>query len=381
MTAAISRPRAFSRIRITGRPTGRRSSYFLMLFGAVVVLSLLGLVMVLSASAANALRFNGSSWYYFRQQLAWLGLGSFAMVVAMRIDYQFWRHLTKPLMITALVLLVLVLTTHGITANGSTRWFGWGPVRLQPSEFAKLALVVHCSDLLAKRRYWQHKYKIGPVVISFAVIATLLMLQPNLGTTIICASIVLALLWAAGAPLQAFGAVSGVAALFATIFAIFEPYRMRRLVAFTDVWSNSSDSGYQTVQSLIAVSNGGITGVGLGASRGKWGYLPFAHTDFIFSIIAEELGLIGSLTVILLFLLIGVLGFAAASHAPDDFGAFVAIGITSWLLVQAFINIGVTLGLIPVTGVPLPFLSFGGSSLVVTMGAFGILLNIARQAR
>ena len=376
MTAAISR------IRITGRPTGRRSSYFLVLFGSVVVLSLLGLIMVLSASAANAQRFNGSSWFYFRQQLAWLGLGSVAMVAAMRIDYRFWRHLTKPLMITALVLLVLVLNSRfGITRNGSTRWFGWGPVRLQPSEIAKIALVLHCSDLLAKRRYWQHKYKIGPVVISFSVIAALLMMQPNLGTTIICATIVLALLWSAGAPMRAFGGVAGILVAFAALFAVFEPYRMRRLVAFSDVWSNSSDSGYQTVQSLIAVSNGGISGVGLGASRGKWGYLPFAHTDFIFSIIAEELGLIGSLTVILLFLLIGVLGFAAASRAPDDFGGFVAIGVTTWLLVQAFINIGVTLGVIPVTGVPLPFLSFGGSSLVVTMGAFGILLNIARQAR
>lgn len=376
MTAAISR------IRITGRPTGRRSSYFLVLFAAAVVLSLLGLIMVLSASAANAQRFNGSSWFYFRQQLAWLGLGSLAMIVAMRIDYRFWRHLTKPVMITALVLLVLVLNSRfGITRNGSTRWFGWGPVRLQPSEIAKVALILHCSDLLAKRRYWQHKYKIGPVVISFSVIAALLMAQPNLGTTIICAAIVLALLWSAGAPMRAFAGVAGIVAGFATLFAIFEPYRMRRLVAFTDVWGNSSDSGYQTVQSLIAVSNGGISGVGLGASRGKWGYLPFAHTDFIFSIIAEELGLVGSLTVILLFVLIGVLGFAAASHAPDDFGGFVAIGITTWLLVQAFINIGVTLGVIPVTGVPLPFLSFGGSSLVVTMGAFGILLNIARQAR
>jgi cell division protein FtsW len=207
------------------------------------------------------------------------------------------------------------------------------------------------------------------------------MLQPNLGTTIICAAIVLVLLFSAGAPLRAFAAVTGVSAAAAGLLAVFEPYRMRRLVAFSDVWANRGDSGYQTVQSLIAVSNGGITGVGLGASRGKWGYLPFAHTDFIFSIIAEELGLVGSLSVILLFLLIGILGFAAASHAPDDFGHYIAIGVTTWLLVQAFINIGVTLGIVPVTGVPLPFLSFGGSSLVVTMASFGILLNIARQAR
>ena len=369
-------------LRLTGRPTGRRSSYFIILFLAVAVLSLFGLVMVLSASAANAMRFQGSSWFYFRQQLVWLSLGTSAMVVAMRVDYRFWRHLTKPIMLVALALLTLVLTPRfGIAANGSTRWFGWGPVRLQPSEIAKIALILHCADLLARRRDWQARFLIGPVLFSFALVAVLLMLEPNLGTTIICAAIVLILLFSAGAPLRAFAGVTAVAVSLAGLLAIFEPYRMRRLVAFSDVWANRSDSGYQTVQSLIAVSNGGITGVGLGASRGKWGYLPFAHTDFIFSIIAEELGLVGSLSVILLFLLIGVLGFAAASHAPDDFGHYVAIGITTWLLVQAFINIAVTLGLIPVTGVPLPFLSFGGSSLVVTMGSFGILLNIARQAR
>lgn len=369
-------------LRLTGRPAGRRSSYFVALFVAVAVLSLFGLVMVLSASAANALRFEGSSWYYFRQQLIWLALGTTAMVVAMRVDYRFWRRLTKPIMLVALALLTLVLKSRfGITVNGSTRWFGLGPVRLQPSEIAKIALILHCSDLLARRRNWRAGLVLSPVLVSFGLVAVLLMLEPNLGTTIICATIVLALLWSAGAPIKAFAGVAGTAAALTGILAVVEPYRMRRLVGFSDVWANRSESSYQTVQSLIAISNGGITGVGLGASRGKWGYLPYAHTDFIFSIIAEELGLIGSLSVILLFLLIGVLGFAAASHAPDDFGHYVAIGITTWLLVQAFMNISVTLGLIPVTGVPLPFLSFGGSSLVVTMGAFGILLNIARQAR
>jgi cell division protein FtsW len=152
-------------------------------------------------------------------------------------------------------------------------------------------------------------------------------------------------------------------------------------VGFRDVWNNRGGDGYQTFQSLISISNGGITGVGLGASRGKWGYLPFAHTDFMYSIIAEELGLVGALSVILLFFAIAVLGIATASHAPDQFGMLMAMGITSWILVQAFMNIGVTLGLLPVTGVPLPFLSSGGSSLVVTLAAFGILLNIARQAR
>lgn len=175
--------------------------------------------------------------------------------------------------------------------------------------------------------------------------------------------------------------LTGLLAAAAALLSVVEPYRMRRLAGYRDLWGNRGNTSYQTFQSLISVSNGGIKGVGLGASRGKWGYLPFAHTDFIFSILAEELGLIGAGTVILVFLVIGVLGFAVASRAPDRFGTLLAIGITAWILVQAFVNIGVTLGLLPVTGVPLPFLSFGGSSLVVTMASFGILLNVARHSR
>src|SRR5690606_19448416 len=202
-----------------------------------------------------------------------------------------------------------------------------------------------------------------------------------LGTTIITCSIVLAMLFTAGVPMRNFSSVAAIGVTLAAIAAVASPYRMRRLVGFRDVWGNRSGEGYQTFQSLISISNGGITGVGLGASRGKWGYLPYAHTDFIFSIIAEELGLVGAVTVILLFLAIGVLGIATAAHAPDRFGMLVAVGITAWILVQAFMNIGVALALLPVTGVPLPFLSSGGSSLVVSLASFGILLNIARHAR
>lgn len=361
---------------------GRRSSYFVALFVAVGFLCLLGLIMVLSASAANALRFQGSSWYYFRQQLMWLGFGTIAMFVTIRVDYRFWRRLSRPLLAVTVFLLVILLTTRfGISRNGATRWVGLGPVQIQPAELAKLALILHCGDILARRREWRARYQICPVLMALAAISGLLLLQPNLGTTIICASIVLAMLFASGAPLGAFAGVFALGVSFAGLLAVVEPYRLRRLIAFGDVWANRSDASYQTVQSLISVSNGGITGVGIGASRGKWGYLPFPQTDFIFSIIAEELGLLGSMTVICMFLLIGVLGFATASHAPDDYGHYLAIGITTWLLVQAFMNISVTVGLIPVTGVPLPFLSAGGSSLVVTMGAVGMLMNVARQAR
>jgi cell division protein FtsW len=279
-------------------------------------------------------------------------------------------------------LLTLVLVPGvGVTVNGSTRWLGYGPLTVQPSEIAKLALVLFCADLLARRPAWNAQLTLRPVLVVLGYVAFLLMLQPNLGTTLIVATIVFTILFTYGLPLRNFAPVAVVGATLASLAAVAEPYRMRRLVGYRDVWTNRGGDGYQTFQSLISISNGGITGVGLGASRGKWGYLPFAHTDFMFSIIAEELGLVGALTVILLFLAIGVLGIATAAHAPDHFGMLVAMGITAWILVQAFMNIGVTLGLLPVTGVPLPFLSSGGSSLVVTLAAFGILMNIARHAR
>lgn len=362
--------------------TGRRTGYFVWLFAAVVLLALLGLVMVLSASAASALREQGSSWYYFERHAMWLVLGCAAMFVTMRVDYRFWRRMVKPVFLVAVTLLTLVLIPGvGVTVNGSTRWIALGPFPLQPSELAKLALVLFCADLLARREDWIPSLLLRPVLVVFGYVAFLLMAQPNLGTTLIAAVIVGTLLFSAGVPIRNFVPVATAGAVLATVAAIAEPYRMRRLVGFRDIWSNRADEGYQTFQSLISISNGGITGVGLGASRGKWGYLPYAHTDFIFSIIAEELGLVGALTVILLFLAIGVLGMATAAHAPDRFGMLVAMGITAWILVQAFMNIGVALGVLPVTGVPLPFLSSGGSSLIVTLAAFGILMNIARHAR
>jgi cell division protein FtsW len=367
---------------VTLRPTGRRSSYFLVLFAALVFLVLLGLVMVLSASAANALRYENSSWYFFKRHVMWLCVGAVALMVTLRVDYRFWQRLARPCFLVAVTMLTLVLIPRfGVSANGSTRWIGWGPITVQPAEVAKLALIVFIADLLARRHRWGVRLTVVPVLTVFAYVAFLLMLQPNLGTTIIVAAIVLTMLFASGAPLRSFAPITLGLAGCAGLLALAAPYRMRRLTGFRDLWANRGDTSYQTFQSLISVSNGGITGVGLGASRGKWGYLPYAHTDFIFSIIAEELGLIGALTVILVFVVIGVLGFAVAIHAPDRFGMLLALGITAWILVQAFMNIGVTLGVLPVTGVPLPFLSFGGSSLVVTLAGFGILLNVARHAR
>jgi cell division protein FtsW len=381
---APTRPRKGNHLRVVARPTGHRSSYFIALFIIVMVLSLLGVVMVLSASAASALDATGSSWYTFERHVMWLSVGLVAMFITLRVDYRRWRHFATPVLMASIALLIVVLMPGvGLTRNGSTRWLGYGSLTIQPAEFAKLALVLFVADLLARphRASDDLRAVLRPVLILTGVLALLLMRQPNLGTTIVIVGIALGMLFAAGAPLRSLLSWTGVAITLASFMAFFADYRRERLLGFLDPWSRRDSEGLQTVQSLASIADGRITGVGLGASRGKWGYLPFAHTDFIFSIIGEELGLIGTITVVGLFAALAFVGFAVALNAPDRFGMLLALGITIWLVGQAFINIGVALGLLPVTGLPLPFLSFGGSSLVVTLAACGMLMSVARHTR
>jgi cell division protein FtsW len=220
-----------------------------------------------------------------------------------------------------------------------------------------------------------------PVTVVFGGIAVLLMLQPNLGTTIVLGAIVLSLLWVAGTPLVPLSGLAALGALVASGLALLEPYRRARVLAFLDPWADYQNGGYQNIQSLVGIASGGLTGTGLGESRAKWGFLPEAHTDFIFAIIGEELGLVGALVVVLLFVTLCVLGCRAALLAPDRFGMLIAAGVTVWFGAQAFVNIGAVIGILPITGVPLPFVSYGGSSLLFSMVAAGLLLNVARQAQ
>jgi cell division protein FtsW len=366
------------------KPVGRRSSLFVGLFALIVTLNLIGLLMVLSASAAGSNEAYGSPWYQFQRQFMWLVIGSVALVVTMRIDYHAWRKRAPLFLVGAIGLLVLVLIPGlGLEVNGASRWLGFGSFRIQPSEIAKLAILVFVADLLARRaqRISNTRLTLSPVLVVFFVVAALIMAQPNLGTTIILGVIVFVMLFVAGVPLKPLGVATGVVAAAAGLFAVIEPYRMRRVMAFRDPWADPLNTGYQTIQSLSGVANGGLVGTGLGEGRAKWGFLPYPHTDFIFAVISEELGLIGGLTVVALFVALGVLGIRTALHAPDRFGMLVATGVTAWILVQAFVNIGAVVGALPITGVPLPFVSFGGSSLLVLMAASGLLLNIARQAR
>jgi cell division protein FtsW len=366
------------------KPAGERSNLFVGLFALVVILNLVGLLMVLSASAYDSNEEYGSPWYQFQRQLLWLVLGSIALIVVMRVDYHAWRKRAPLFLAVAVGLLVLVLVPGlGLEVNGASRWIGFGSFRIQPSEIAKLAVLVFVADLLARRahRIDQTRVTLRPVLVVFLVVAGLIMLQPNLGTTIILGVIVFVMLVVAGVPLKPLAFTAAGGGLAAAVFAVAEPYRYRRLMGFRDPWADPLNTGYQTIQAQVGVANGGLIGTGLGEGRAKWGFLPFPHTDFIFAVIGEELGLIGALTVIALFLALGVLGIRTALRAPDRFGMLLAAGITTWILFQAFVNIGAVIGALPITGVPLPFVSFGGSSLLVLMAAAGLLLSVARQAR
>jgi cell division protein FtsW len=370
--------------RLGGRPAGRRSTSFTILLTLVVVLTLVGVVMVLSASYATAYYEYGSSWYQFKRQLIWVVLGLVSMVVIMRVDYHRWRRYTNLFVIAAGIMMLAVMVPGlGVTVNGSSRWLGWGPVRVQPSEFAKLAVLLFVADLLARRsdRIENLHLSLKPVLVVFGAFAVLLMLQPNLGTTIILGSIVFVMLFVSGVPIKPLLGWFGAGTALAFAAAVTEPYRFRRLMAFLNPWKDPQNAGYQTLQSQFAIAHGGATGSGIGHSLAKFGFLPYAQTDFIFAIVADEMGLLGALLLIALFLAVGVVGIRIGLGAPDRYGMLLATGITSWILIQAFVNIGAVVGVLPITGVPLPFVSFGGSSLVVTLAAMGIQLSIARQGR
>jgi cell division protein FtsW len=361
---------------------GEATIEYWLLLTLVVVLNLVGLVMVLSASSVMSLETTGSSWTYAIRQAMWMALGFVALAITLRIDLSFWRHNARRGLVIAVGLLLVVLVPGlGVSANGSTRWVGFGQLQLQPSEFAKLALLIFVADLLARRadRVRDSRFSIRPVMVVTAVFGGLLMLQPNLGTTILLGCIVMVMLFIAGAPGGPLLGCGLGGAFAAVVLAMSAPYRRARLLGFLHPWSDPSNTGYQVIQSQVGLADGHLLGAGLGASRAKWGFLPYAHTDFIFAIIGEELGLVGAIAVVLLFVALAVLGVRTAMRSRDRFGMLVAAGVTAWLSIQALVNIGAVIGVLPVTGVPLPFISFGGSSLLFTLVASGLLLNVARN--
>ncbi len=365
-------------------PAARRwADCDLVLMALMAVLCLIGLVMVLSASSVQSLRQYGSPWYYFEHQALWLFMGAAAFGVAYKVDYRHWRRLGLVAVVVAGMLMAAVLLTSArVSGGGSARWIGFGSWRLQPSELAKLALVLFAADILDRRceRIRDWRYSAMPVLLAFGAMAVLVMAQPDMGTTLILACILLSCLFVAGVSLRPLTVLVVLGAGCALVAAKAAPYRWARMTAFWHPFADSANTGYQSAQGVVALGSGRLFGLGLGATRAATGYLPNQYTDFIYAIIGEETGLLGSLLVVGLFVALAVVGVRVACRAPDRFGSILAAGITAWLVGQAVINIGAVVGLVPVTGVPLPFVSFGGSSLIIAMAALGIVCNVARQS-
>ncbi|MDP9234939.1 MAG: putative lipid II flippase FtsW [Actinomycetota bacterium] len=348
-------------------------------------LLILGLVMILSASSVTSFATYGSSFRYFQKQLIWAAFGVVAFVAFARFDYRRLRGVGYiAVVVTALLLLAVLIPGVGITAGGSSRWLGFGALSFQPSEVAKLALILFAADVFSRkdeRTLKEFLHSMIPVVPMIGLLTMLIMLQPDLGTTVLVGFIGVGVMFVAGMPLIYLIPVVGAGTALATGVAMLKPYMRARLLVFMHPWADPLGKGYQTIQSLIAMGSGGFLGVGLGASRQKWAYVPNAHTDFIYAILGEEMGLLGTLAVLGMFAFLAYLGIKVARRAPDRFGMLVASGITVWVTLQALINMGAVSGALPVTGVPLPLVSFGGSSLVITLVGMGILTNIATQSR
>ena len=359
------------------------------LFGAALALCLIGVVMILSASAVTAEQQYHHSYYFLARQAAWLLIGLFGMFLLMRTDYRKLREPAVVYPVICAVLLLLVATFFLDKSHATHRWIKFGPANLQPSELAKLAVVLYLAwflDLKRRHRAGMEFCKadflqtILPAAGPVLLYASLILLQPDLGTSIDIVLVALAILYVAGLSWKwiAAGTVVAVPVLLLLITQV--SYRQARLLAFLDPGSDPQGAGFQLLQSLIAVGSGGFTGVGLMESKQKLFYLPEAHTDFIYAVICEELGFLGAMLVIALFAVYGWRGLRAAFFAPDGFGRLLALGITAMVLSQALINFAVVLGMVPTKGIPLPFISYGGSSLLVMLLATGVLLNISQQA-
>ncbi len=355
---------------------------FWTILGAVSGLTLIGLVFVLSASSWRASRQLDSSWYWFTKQSTFVGLGTIGLAVGVKVPYHFWVRHARFGILVALGGLVAVLIPTGLSheVNGSRRWLGPEFVSFQPSELAKLAMIMWLARMLYVRadRIRDASATIYPACVMLGLVAFLVVMEPDLGTTVLICAVTFIMLAVAGARLDSLASLVAPAVTIALILA-FQGYRGRRMMAFLDPWEEATRAGWQTLQSRVGIASGGIFGVGLGNGRSKWGFLPEAHTDFIYSVIGEELGLIGCLAVLGLFLAFIVAGVNAGRRARDGAGTLIAVGISSWIGLQALFNIGVAVGVLPNKGITLPFVSYGGSSLAVTMFATGILLNVARH--
>ncbi|GAA4721219.1 putative lipid II flippase FtsW [Nocardioides conyzicola] len=358
------------------------TAYYLLL-GTSALLLTIGLIMVLSASSVYSYEKNdGNSYAVVTRQLMWVAIGIPCAWVASRLPLGVVRRFAWPAILLAIVLLALIRVPGlGVEVNGNTNWLGLGPVQIQPAEVAKLAIVLWSAHIYARKEKRLHSMHelFFPVVLGIGLVIVLVMLGKDLGTALVIVAILLAMLWVVGAPGRLFTTalvISGVVALY---LATTSQHRLDRMKTFTDPFKDFEHAGWQPAHGLYALSSGGVFGQGIGASQQKWGDLPEAHTDFIFAVLGEELGLVGTLLVIGLFLTIAYAAIRVATHTVDPFVRYLTFGIVAWLLGQMILNVGMVLTLLPVIGIPLPLVSYGGSALVPSLVALGLLIGFARR--
>ncbi len=359
----------------------KRISVDRWLFGATLLLVLVGLVMVFSASAVMAKDRFGSPYTFAVRQIGWAVAGLLTMLVLMRVDYRRYKHpaMVFTLLGVTMVLLVAVLLLD--RSHNTHRWIRFGAMSFQPSELAKPALILFLAYFLETRAKAINDWRntLVPAILPSLIFSLLIVKQPDLGTAMVCMALTASVLYIAGMQLKylGYGILASLPALYFLLFRV--GWRRERMLAFLDPWADPQGRGFHMIQSLIAVGTGGITGLGLMEGKQKLFYLPEPHTDFIFAVIAEELGLLGTIAIVLLFSVFCYRGIRAAFRTADLYARFLAVGITSTIAIQAFFNISVVLGLLPTKGIPLPFVSYGGSSLFITLACVGVLLNVSQQ--
>ena len=348
----------------------------------VAMLLIVGLGAVLSASSVVAIREGVDQWFYVKRQAIWVALGIIALIITSRVRYHWFARAAVPLFAVATFGLVVTLII-GDVRGGSRRWIEAGPITLQASELAKFAQVVFLAAVMTRKERYLADFAhfFWPVAGSLTIIGALLLAEPDLGTAVLIAATTFALLTVSAAPFRFVFGLGALTAIGATALAYTQPYRWARVTGFLNPEADPLGTGLQPLQSLVALGTGGWFGIGLGASRARWSFLPNAHTDFIFAIIAEEVGFAGAIVVISLFLLLAIVGLVIAFRAGDNFGRLLAVGIVVWLTLQALVNIGGVAVVLPITGIPLPFVSSGGSAMIVSLAAIGVLVNIARTSR
>lgn len=344
-----------------------------------VILTIIGFVVVYSASFVTGLVEFGDPYHFIIRQGIWAAIGAVLLWAMANIDYRRLRPFAVPMMGLTILMLIAVLVI-GSEGGGARRWIIVGPVTIQPSEFAKLAVTIYLAAWLASKGTDVRSFEHGllPFVFIIGSVSALILLQPNLGTTVIIVAITVTMFYVAGASVAQMAALAVTGLGLLALLATAAGYRADRLTAFFDAEADPQGNGFQTLQSLIAIGNGGFDGLGLGASRAKFFYIPESHTDGVFAIVGEELGLIATLTILFLYMLLMLRGFQVARRSRDDFGQLIATGITTWITVQALLNIGGITRTIPLTGVPLPFLSFGSNALAAVLMAMGVLISISR---